>query len=108
MDTGHRTGADGTRLARSRNGPARASNRSKDMNWNQVEGQWKQMGAAIKSRWAKLTDDDLQNLSAKKDMLVGKIEERYGIMKEEAEHQVDDWLDKLSARKTEKRPPKPM
>lgn len=79
------------------------------MNWTQVEGQWKQMGSVIKSRWAKLTDDNLRNLSAKKDMLVGKIEERYGILKEEAEHQVDDWLEKLSVRKgTETRPPKPM
>jgi uncharacterized protein YjbJ (UPF0337 family) len=88
------------------------------MNWNQVEGQWKQMGAAIKSRWAKLTDDDLGNLGAKKDMLVGKLEERYGIMKNEAERQVDEWLTKLSAStkappavrdgSTERQPPKPM
>jgi uncharacterized protein YjbJ (UPF0337 family) len=66
------------------------------MNWNQVEAQWKQLGAQVKSRWAKLTDDDLKNLSAKKDMLVGKLEERYGILKDEAERQVDDWLSKLS------------
>jgi uncharacterized protein YjbJ (UPF0337 family) len=87
------------------------------MNWNQVEGQWKQVSAAIKSRWAKLNDDDLRNLGAKKDMLVGQIEERYGIMKGEAERQVDEWLTKLSARtkapppkdsSTEKQPPKPM
>jgi uncharacterized protein YjbJ (UPF0337 family) len=66
------------------------------MNWDQIEGQWKQMGAKIKSKWAKLTDDDLQNLGAKKDELVAKLEERYGILKDEAEHQVDDWLAKLS------------
>lgn len=68
------------------------------MNWNQVAGQWKQMSAEIKSRWAKLTDDDLRNFGAKKDMLVGKLEERYGIMKDEAEHQVDEWLARLSPR----------
>lgn len=66
------------------------------MNWNQVEAQWKQLEAQVKSRWAKLTDDDLKNLSAKKDMLIGKIEERYGILKDEAERQVDEWLSKLS------------
>jgi uncharacterized protein YjbJ (UPF0337 family) len=86
------------------------------MNWNQVEGQWKQMGAAIKSRWAKLTDDDLRMLQAKKDMLIGKIQERYGVMKDEAELQVDEWLAKLSHRApnppkgggSERQPPKPM
>jgi len=66
------------------------------MNWDQIEGQWKQMGAKIKSKWAKLTDDDLQNLDAKKDELVAKLEERYGILKDEAERQVDEWLAKLS------------
>jgi uncharacterized protein YjbJ (UPF0337 family) len=65
------------------------------MNWTQVEGQWKQVTSHVKSRWAKLTDDDVMNLGAKKDMLVGKIQERYGILKDEAERQVDDWLRKL-------------
>jgi uncharacterized protein YjbJ (UPF0337 family) len=66
------------------------------MNWDQLTGEWKQMEAHVKSKWAKLTDDDLKNLGAKKDLLVGKIQERYGILKEEAEHQVDDWMAKLS------------
>ncbi len=66
------------------------------MNWDQLEGQWKQMGAKIKSKWAKLTDDDLQNLGAKKDELVAKLQERYGVLKEEAERQVDEWMAKLS------------
>jgi uncharacterized protein YjbJ (UPF0337 family) len=66
------------------------------MNWDQIAGQWKQMGADIKSRWAKVTDDDLKNLGAKKDMLVAKVQERYGILKEEAERQVDEWIDKVS------------
>jgi uncharacterized protein YjbJ (UPF0337 family) len=68
------------------------------MNWDQIRGEWKQLGADIKGRWAKLTDDDLQNLGAKKDMLVAKIEERYGVMKEEAEKQVDEWIAKLGPR----------
>jgi uncharacterized protein YjbJ (UPF0337 family) len=65
------------------------------MNWNQVEGQWKQLTSQVKSRWAKLTDDDVMTLGAKKDMLVGKIQERYGILKDDAEKQVDEWLGKL-------------
>jgi uncharacterized protein YjbJ (UPF0337 family) len=66
------------------------------MNWDQLEGQWKQMGAKVKSKWAKLTDDDLLNLGAKKDELVAKLQERYGILKDEAERQVDEWMTKLS------------
>lgn len=65
------------------------------MNWDQVDGQWKQLQGRIKSKWAKLTDDDLMHLSAKKDDLVGKVQERYGIMKDAAEAQVDEWLREL-------------
>jgi uncharacterized protein YjbJ (UPF0337 family) len=62
------------------------------MNWDQIEGQWKQMGSHIKSKWAKLTDDDLKMVGAKKDQLIGKIQERYGILKDEAEQQVNRWM----------------
>jgi|HubBroStandDraft_1064217.scaffolds.fasta_scaffold257252_2 uncharacterized protein YjbJ (UPF0337 family) len=66
------------------------------MNWDQLSGEWKQMQAQVKSKWAKLTDDDLQNLNAKKDMLIGKIQARYGILKDEAERQLDEWMTSLS------------
>ena len=62
------------------------------MNWDQLSGEWKQMQAQVKSKWAKLTDDDLKNLNAKKDMLIGKIQTRYGVLKDEAERQVDEWV----------------
>jgi uncharacterized protein YjbJ (UPF0337 family) len=61
------------------------------MNWDQVEGNWKQLKGNAKEQWGKLTDDDLTTLSGKKDQLVGKIQERYGTSKEDAERQVDDW-----------------
>jgi uncharacterized protein YjbJ (UPF0337 family) len=61
------------------------------MNWDQVEGKWKQLTGSAKERWGKLTDDDIQTLTGKKDVLVGKIQERYGIAKEEAEKQADSW-----------------
>jgi uncharacterized protein YjbJ (UPF0337 family) len=51
----------------------------------------------VKSKWAKLTDDDLADISAKKDKLVGKIQERYGIMRDEAERQVDEWVAKINS-----------
>lgn len=71
------------------------------MNWTQVEGQWKQVKAQLKGKWAKLSDDDLQNLSAKKDDIVGKIQERYGILKDEAERQVDAFIAALGPDKTQ-------
>jgi uncharacterized protein YjbJ (UPF0337 family) len=66
------------------------------MNWNQVRGQWQQLAGQVKSRWGKLTDDDLQNIAGKKEQFVGKLQEHYGILKEEAERQIDKWLAKLT------------
>jgi uncharacterized protein YjbJ (UPF0337 family) len=61
------------------------------MNWDQIEGKWKQFTGSARERWGKLTDDDLQTLTGHKDHLVGKIQERYGIAKAEAEKQADQW-----------------
>jgi uncharacterized protein YjbJ (UPF0337 family) len=61
------------------------------MNWDQVEGKWKQVKGSVKSRWGKLTDDDLDVISGKKDQLVGRIQERYGIQKDQAQREVDEW-----------------
>ena len=61
------------------------------MNWDQLEGKWKQLKGSVKTRWGKLTDDDVDVIAGHKDQLVGRIQERYGIHKEEAEQQVEDW-----------------
>jgi len=61
------------------------------MNWDQVEGKWKQITGSARERWGKLTDDDVQTLTGQRDHLVGKIQERYGIAREEAEKQADAW-----------------
>jgi uncharacterized protein YjbJ (UPF0337 family) len=61
------------------------------MNWDQIEGKWKQMKGDIRTRWGKLTDDDLHLIGGQKDKLVGRIQERYGLQKDEAQRQVDDW-----------------
>lgn len=61
------------------------------MNSDQFEGKWKQLKGSVKQRWAKLTDDDLTALSGKKDELVGRIQERYGITREQAEREADEW-----------------
>ena len=61
------------------------------MNWDQIEGMWKQVMGKVKEKWGKLTDDDLQMIAGKRDQLVGRIQQRYGIAKDEAERQVDDF-----------------
>ena len=65
------------------------------MNWDKIEGRWMQMKGKIRSQWAKLTDDDMKLISGKKDMLVGRIQERYGMKKDEAEREVDRWLGQI-------------
>lgn len=61
------------------------------MNWDQIKGDWKQAQGKVKQQWGKLTDDDLTYAAGKRDELVDKIQERYGIAKDEADKQVTDW-----------------
>jgi uncharacterized protein YjbJ (UPF0337 family) len=61
------------------------------MNWEQMEGKWNQLKGSVKAKWGRLTDNDLDFIAGKRDQLVGKIQERYGIAKEAAEKQVSDW-----------------
>ena len=67
------------------------------MNWDQIEGKWKQFTGSARERWGKFTDDDMQTLTGKKDNLVGTIQERYGIAKAEAETQAEEWSKALKA-----------
>jgi uncharacterized protein YjbJ (UPF0337 family) len=67
------------------------------MNSDQVEGKWKQLKGAAKQRWAKLTDDDLTMLSGKKDELIGRLQERYGYTREQAETEANDFARANSA-----------
>ena len=61
------------------------------MNWDQIEGKWKQMKGSVRQRWAKLTDDDLELIAGKRDEFAGRLQERYGIAKDEADRQLDEW-----------------
>ena len=61
------------------------------MNWDQIAGNWKQAKGQIKQNWAKLTDDDLTYIEGSRDKLVGKVQERYGIAKDEADRKIADW-----------------
>ena len=62
------------------------------MNWDQIAGNWKQLTGSARAQWGKLTDDDVTQAAGERDKLVGRVQERYGIAKEAAERQVDDWV----------------
>ena len=64
------------------------------MNWDRIEVNWNQMTGAVKSQWGDLTDDEIAEARGNREQLVGKIQERYGIAKDEAERQVDDFAAK--------------
>jgi uncharacterized protein YjbJ (UPF0337 family) len=65
--------------------------RRAQMNWDTIEGNWKQFQGKAREQWGKLTDSDLEIAKGKRDQLAGMIQERYGIAKDEAERQVDAW-----------------
>jgi uncharacterized protein YjbJ (UPF0337 family) len=64
-------------------------------NWEQIAGKWKQVKGEAKKKWGKLTDDELMQVEGNRDILVGKIQEKYGIAKEDANKQIDEWAAKL-------------
>jgi len=61
------------------------------MDWNQVEGNWKQFKGKVKARWGDLTDDELDVINGRREELLGKIQKAYGIGKDEAERQLRDF-----------------
>ena len=62
------------------------------MDWNRVEGNWKQLRGRAKQQWGKLTDDDLTTVAGRREELAGKVQERYGIARDAARKQVDEWV----------------
>jgi uncharacterized protein YjbJ (UPF0337 family) len=69
------------------------------MDWNRIEGNWKQTTGKIKEKWGKLTDDDLTQINGKREQFEGRIQERYGIAKDQVRKDVDTWLNSLEERK---------
>jgi uncharacterized protein YjbJ (UPF0337 family) len=63
------------------------------INWNQVEGNWKQFKGKIKQKWGQLTDDEIDEIAGNRDILIGKLQERYGIEQAEVERQVKEFED---------------
>jgi len=63
-----------------------------DMDWNVIEGNWKQFVGTVKENWAKLTDDDIAKIEGKRERLEGFIQEKYGYAKDKVSAEVDEWL----------------
>ena len=61
------------------------------MNWDRIEGNWKQVTGKVKEKWGKLTDDDLTQINGNREQLEGKIQARYGYAKDQVKKDVDDW-----------------
>lgn len=77
------------------------------MNWDQIKGNWKQATGSVKQQWGKLTDDDLQVVAGHRDQLAGKIQERYGIAKDDVEKQLAAWERKMTDAWSAKAPSQP-
>jgi uncharacterized protein YjbJ (UPF0337 family) len=62
------------------------------MDWNRIEGNWKQVKGKVKENWGKLTDDELDKMNGRRDQLEGAIQKRYGVAKAQAKKDVDTWF----------------
>ena len=61
------------------------------MNWDRIEGNWKEFMGKAKQQWGKLTDDDLTQISGRRDELSGRLQRYYGYGKDQADREIDDW-----------------
>jgi uncharacterized protein YjbJ (UPF0337 family) len=64
------------------------------MNWDRIEGNWKQLKGKVVEQWGKLTDDDLDRIAGKREQLAGHLQQNYGIAKDEADRQIDAFVSK--------------
>ena len=80
------------------------------MNWDRIEGNWKQFKGNALQQWGKLTNDQLDVIAGKRDLMLGKIQEAYGITKDETEKQLAEWEKRMegigAANETTVTPPK--
>jgi uncharacterized protein YjbJ (UPF0337 family) len=70
------------------------------MNWDELEGKWKQYRGQLREKWGKLTDDDLHVIAGKREQLIGRLQERYGLAKEVAAKQADEFVKALTEEQT--------
>jgi uncharacterized protein YjbJ (UPF0337 family) len=65
------------------------------MNWDRIEGNWKQFSGKVKEKWGKLTDDEIAQINGNREQLEGKIQVHYGYAKDQVRKEVDDWLGRM-------------
>ncbi len=62
------------------------------MNWDQIEGNWRQVKGQIQAQWGKLTDDELDRINGSREEMVGRLQELYGLSRERAQEEIDSWM----------------
>ncbi len=70
------------------------------MNWNEVEGKWNQLKGTVREKYGKFTDDDLETIAGKKDQFIGKLQQRYGMSREQAQKDVESYVHGLRLTET--------
>jgi len=70
------------------------------MNWDQIKGDWKQLKGTVRERWGELTNDDVDRVAGEREQLIGRLQKRYGIARDKAEQQVDDFVASLERKLT--------
>ena len=65
------------------------------MDWDRIEGNWKQFTGKVKEQWGKLTDDEIDQVNGKREQLEGQIQAKYGYAKDKARQEVDTWLGRM-------------
>ena len=75
--------------------PGHSREKETDMDWDRIEGNWKQFTGKVKEQWGKLTDDEITQINGNREQLEGRIQERYGIAKDEARTKVDEWIGRM-------------
>lgn len=65
------------------------------MNWDQIEGKWKEYMGKARASWGEFSDEELDQIAGKREQLIGKLQQRYGLEREEAERQADEWAHNL-------------
>jgi uncharacterized protein YjbJ (UPF0337 family) len=73
------------------------------MYWTEIEGNWQQFKGRARSKWSKLTEEDVDGVRGKRAQLVSKIVQRYGVMDDDAERQIDTWLASVEGPRPEQR-----
>lgn len=66
------------------------------MSWNIIEGNWNQFKGKVKEKWGELTNDELDQIAGRRDILIGKIQEKYGLAVDEAEQRIKEFEKELS------------